>query len=86
MKPITTEASYRQTARLTNGETDIILLSHLLMEEYLKKSMASANFLLASSNKQFRIHDTIMKPITTEASNKRRNRHNSSVAFAIGGT
>ena len=31
MKP--TEASDRQT----DGETDIILLSHLLLEEYLKK-------------------------------------------------
>ena len=45
MKAITTEASERQT----DGETDIILLSHLLMEEHLKK-LAFVKFYLASSN------------------------------------
>ena len=35
---------------------------------------------------QFGIHDTSMKPITTESLDRRRNRHKSSVAFVNGGT
>ena len=47
MKPITTEASHTQI----DGPTDIILLSHLLMEEDLKINLPSAKKISASSNK-----------------------------------